>query len=149
MSQKHFLLSYLEKAESDSTKDYSLSLTSRHQFTEFFKNTDNQEKWNERLDLLKNLDLKRSPLFEAIFLFGQWKIRNDYQKAKESANKFQEMENIALKNGWVWILVYSLECIAYIYKVLGYRKKLDLLCKKLQSTCLREKTISLRTRSSS
>jgi len=131
MSQKHFLLSYLEEAERDSTKDYSLSWTSRHQFTEFFKNTDNQEKWNERLDSLKNLDLKRSPLFEAIFLFGQWKIRNDYQKAKESANKFQEMENIALKNGWVWILVYSLECIAYIYKVLSYRKKFKILCRKL------------------
>jgi len=131
MSQKHFLLLYLEEAERDSTKDFSLSMVSKHQFTEFFRNTDNKEKWNERLDSLKKLNLKRSPLFEAIFLFGQWKIENDFKKAKESANKFQEIEDIALKNGWVWILAYCLESIAYIYKVLGYRKELNLHCRRI------------------
>jgi len=106
-------------------------MTSKHQFTDFFRNIDNKEKWSERLDSLKKLDRKRSPLFEAIFLFGQWKIENDYKKAKESANKFQEMEDTALENGWVWILAYCLESIAYIYKVLGYRKKLNLFCRKI------------------
>lgn len=133
MVEKHFLVSDLEKAEQDSTKDFYLSMSAKHTYTEFFKDENNEIHWKERLATIKDVDLKRSPLFEAIWFFGQWKIEKDYKIGTKSAEKFREMERLAYEKDWVWILTYCLETVVYIYRVLGYRNELKLLCKSISS----------------
>lgn len=138
MAQKHFLVSYLERAEQDSTKDFSLVMAAKHTFTEFFRDENNKALWKQRLELHKNLDLKLCPLFEAVWLFGQWKIKREYRYGIESAAKFEEMGKIAYEKNWVWALVYCIETASYIYKVLKHTEKLKLISKRIASY-LREK----------
>jgi hypothetical protein len=80
MVEKHFLISDLEKAEQDSTKDYYLSMSAKHIYTEFFKDKNNEMRWKERLATTKDLDLKRSPLFEAIWFLDNGKLKRITRK---------------------------------------------------------------------
>ena len=130
MGNKHSLLSYLQKAEEDENEDHHLAFYAKP-ITEFFKDEGNKKLWKQRLASLEDLDLKISPLFEAIWLFGQWRIEKDYKKGLESAQKFEEMERIAYEKNWNWVLTYSFETAIYIYKALNYREKIGLLCKEI------------------
>jgi len=133
LSSKHFLLSYLEEAEKDSTKDYLLSMTSQSSYTGFFQNENNREYLKERLATLETVELKRSPLFEAMHLFGNWKIQKDYKKGLESAQKFDEMAKASYERNWFWLLVYCLETMVHIYKVLGYNDQLELISRRINN----------------
>jgi len=133
LTPKHSLLSYLEEAEKDPTKDYLLSMTSQSFYTVFFQNEKDREYLKERLATLETVELKRSPLFEAIHLFGNWKTQNDYKKGLESAEKFDEMAKASYERNWFRLLVYCLETMVYIYKVLGYNDQLKLISKRINS----------------
>ncbi|MEM3697606.1 MAG: hypothetical protein QXQ94_08940 [Candidatus Bathyarchaeia archaeon] len=100
-------------------------------YLEFFKNQNNGARWKERLDTLKDLDLTLSPIFEAVWLFGKWKIEKNYELAIKSAKKFEEMERIAYEKNWFWILTCCLETAVYIYKMLGYEERLKLVSKRI------------------
>lgn len=102
-------------------------------YLEFFKNQNNEARWKERLDTLKDLDLTLSPIFEAVWLFGKWKIEKNYELAIKSAKKFEEMERIAYEKNWFWILTCCLETTVYIYKMLGYEEQLKLASKRIVS----------------
>ena len=52
MSEKHSLVSYLEKAETDSSKDYHLAMTSEAVYTSFFKDEKNRKLWQARLETI-------------------------------------------------------------------------------------------------
>ena len=138
MTQKHFLVSKLEIAEQDPTKDYHLSMVAEHEFTNFFEKGHEEARLKERLATLKDLDLSRSPLFEAIFFFGEWKIEKDYKKGLKSAEKFEEMEKMSYARNWTSLLVYCLETTTHIFKSLGYKAQLKLISKRMCSY-LREK----------
>lgn len=131
MARNHFLISYLNELESDPTKDFLLVMHVKHMYLEFFKNQNNDARWKERLDTLKDLDLTLSPIFEAIWLFGKWKIEKNYELAIESAKKFEEMERIAYEKNWFWILTCCLETTVYIYKMLGYEERMKLVSKRI------------------
>lgn len=107
-------------------------------YTGFFQNENNRDYWKERLATLETVDPKRSPLFEAIRLFANWKIQNDYKKGLASAEKFEEMAKASYERNWFWLLVYCLETIVYIYKVLGYNDQLKSISKTI-SNYLEEK----------
>ncbi|MCX7998594.1 MAG: DUF4209 domain-containing protein, partial [Leptospiraceae bacterium] len=133
LAQKHFLISYLDAMERDPTKDFLLVMYVKHMYLDFFKNQNNETKWKDRLDSLKDLDLTLSPIFEAVWLFGKWKIGKNYELGIKSAQKFEEMERIAYKKDWFWILTCSLETAIYIYKMLGYDEQLKLASKRITS----------------
>jgi len=129
--QKHFLTSYLDELERDPTKDFLLVMPVKYEYIEFFKNQNNEAIWKERLESLKGLDLTLSPLFEAIWFFGEWKIEKNYEKGIKSAQKFEEMEKIAYEKKWFYILTFCLETTIYIYRMLGYTGQLKLVSKRI------------------
>ena len=129
--QKHLLISYLDELERDPTKDFLLVMPAKYEYIEFFKKQNNEARWKERLESLKGLDLTLSPLFEAIWFFGEWKIEKNYEKGIKSAQKFEETEKIAYEKNWFCILAFCLETTIYIYRTLGYTEQLKLVSKRI------------------
>jgi hypothetical protein len=125
----------LEVAEQNSLEDHHLAFMCKSEFTDFFKKQLRGKHWDYRLNCLRDLDLARSPLFEALMLFGSWQTNKCYPDGIKSAKKFEEMEKIALDRKWYWTLPYCIETATYIYKTFAHRSELasisERICKYL------------------
>ena len=135
----HSLEAYLEKAEQDSTKDFHLAFMAKNEFTEFFKKQDRGPHWDSKLAQLINLSSERSPIFEALLLFGKWKTDEQYEDGMKSAEKFEEMEKLAYERNWVWLLSYCVETAAYIYKTFGHDSSLNAISKRICGYLMKKK----------
>ena len=131
MSSQHSLQSYLEMAEQDNSKDFHLAFMAKTEFIDFFKREDKQQYWDDKLKQLKNLDPARSPLFEALLYFALWKTNKQYTDGMQSAQKFEETENIAFSRKWVWLLSHSIQTSAYIYKTFGHTDKIKSILERI------------------
>jgi hypothetical protein len=140
-AEKHFLVTALEQAETDSAKDYHLSMMSDSYYTSFFKKEENKNSWQARLNTMKTVDLQRSPLFEAISLFGESKIEKNYKKGISSAEKFEQMEKLSIEKNWLWLFVYSIETAAYIYKTYNQVDRLRLISSRVATYLQTKKEI--------
>lgn len=139
MAAAHSLEAYLEKAEQDATKDFHLAFMAKSEFTEFFKKQDKGPQWDSKLAQLTNLRIERSPIFEALLLFGKWKTGKQYKDGVKSAEKFEEMEKTAYERNWVWLLSYCVETAAYIYKSFGHDSNLNTISKRICSYLVEKK----------
>jgi len=138
MSEKHSLIVALEDAEIDSTRDYQLLMISES-YMSLFTREENKNSRQARLDTIKTVDLQRSPLFEAIKLFAESRIEKDFSKGIGAAEKFEQMEKLSLEKNWFWMLVYSLEAAAYIYKTYNQVSRLKVISSRVAGYLLTKK----------
>jgi hypothetical protein len=105
-NESYFLVA-LKKANEELNADFHLSFTMRGEMN-FFRDQKFADNWSARIDYFDQIDKSLSPIFEAVYFFGKWKLEKNFEFALKSLGKFEEMEEIAYEKNWLWFLSFCM-----------------------------------------
>jgi len=103
LEEKNYLEGYVEMAMSKPNNDFHLAFGMRGEMN-FFNNDAFKEQWAKRIEYFERIDVSQNPFIEAVYYYGKWKIEGKYDYVNRSLAKFLEMEELAYKKGWFWVL---------------------------------------------